>query len=369
MPSDVVGTTIFDPRGAEFHFRGGPVFCHVLLADEVNRAPPRPRPPCWRRWRSARSRWTASHPLPDPFLVVATQNPVEYEGTYPLPEAQLDGSCSSSVMPLPSREDEIAVLQRHGERVRPAEPRRGRRPARVAGAADLGRAARAAAERLTISRRSSRTSPTSAGPRGMPAVDGSGCRPAARRPCSAASRAWAWLSGRSYVPAGRREVPGPTGPAAPDRVARRGRARGRDGGRRPRGGAGGRAGAPVSHMPGTAGKSAPAHPGTAGKSMALTGRAGLLAVLGALGGGLAGTGFGAGRWLADRGPARRGRWSVDLVRRPGRRPRAALRPVRTHLRPARRGTAPIALTVTNPGRRRVRGRLRDAWPPSGRAPR
>ena len=84
-------------------------------------------------------------PLPDPFVVAATQNPVEYEGTYPLPEAQLDRFLLKLTMPLPARDDEVQVLRRHADGLRPARPRRRRRPAGRR-AADLaaGRAARRA---------------------------------------------------------------------------------------------------------------------------------------------------------------------------------------------------------------------------------
>ena len=115
MPSDVTGS--LDLRradGASSSSAQGPVFTNLLLADEINRTRRRRRPRCWRRWRSGRSRSTATpRPLPDPFFVVATQNPIEYEGTYPLPEAQLDRFLFKLTVPLPPRDEEIAVLDRH----------------------------------------------------------------------------------------------------------------------------------------------------------------------------------------------------------------------------------------------------------------
>ena len=90
MPSDVTGAAIYDQRSGELRFQPGPIFTHVLLGDEINRAPPKTRRRCWRRCRSARSRPSTAPNPGAPFLVLATQNPIEYEGTYPLPEAQLD---------------------------------------------------------------------------------------------------------------------------------------------------------------------------------------------------------------------------------------------------------------------------------------
>src|ERR671918_1571185 len=112
MPSDVVGTTVFDPRAVAFHFRGGPVFCHVLLADEVNRAPAKTQAALLEAMEEHRVTVDGEgHLLPDPFLVVATQNPVEYEGTYPLPEAQLDRFMLKVDVAYPSEEQERAMLR------------------------------------------------------------------------------------------------------------------------------------------------------------------------------------------------------------------------------------------------------------------
>jgi MoxR-like ATPase len=114
MPSDVVGTTVFDPRAVAFHFRGGPVFCHVLLADEVNRAPAKTQAALLEAMEERRVTVDGEgHPLPDPFMVIATQNPVEYEGTYPLPEAQLDRFMFKLQIEHGSAEVEREVVRRH----------------------------------------------------------------------------------------------------------------------------------------------------------------------------------------------------------------------------------------------------------------
>src|SRR5687768_12243035 len=91
LPSDVTGTVVFDPADRGFHFREGPIFAHVVLADEINRASPKTQSAlleCMEEGQVTAD--LKSHPLPKPFFVIATQNPVEYEGVYPLPESQLD---------------------------------------------------------------------------------------------------------------------------------------------------------------------------------------------------------------------------------------------------------------------------------------
>src|SRR5216117_3009185 len=98
----------------EFRFRQGPVFTNLLLADEINRTPPKTQASLLEAMEERQvSVEGQGHPLPDPFLVVATQNPVEYEGTYPLPEAQLDRFLFKLQMGYPSAEQEQAVLARH----------------------------------------------------------------------------------------------------------------------------------------------------------------------------------------------------------------------------------------------------------------
>ena len=115
MPGDVTGSLIYDASTAQFSFREGPVFTNLLLADEINRTPPEDPVGAARvDGGAAGHRSTARpRPLPDPFCVIATQNPVEYEGTYPLPEAQLDRFLLKVTMPLPDRDTELRVLAAH----------------------------------------------------------------------------------------------------------------------------------------------------------------------------------------------------------------------------------------------------------------
>jgi MoxR-like ATPase len=109
LPSDLTGTVAL--RAGELEFRPGPVFSNVLLADEVNRTPPKTQSALLEAMQERQvSADGVSHPLPDPFIVIATQNPVEYEGTYPLPEAQLDRFLVQIPMGYPDQRQELAVL-------------------------------------------------------------------------------------------------------------------------------------------------------------------------------------------------------------------------------------------------------------------
>ncbi|MEU4348849.1 MoxR family ATPase [Streptomyces sp. NPDC023838] len=198
MPSDVTGSLIYDARTAEFSFQAGPVFTNLLLADEINRTPPKTQSSLLEAMEERQVTVDGTpRPLPEPFLVAATQNPVEYEGTYPLPEAQLDRFLLKLTVPLPSRADEINVLARHAEGFNPRDLQAaGVRP--VAGAADL-KAARAAVAKTSVSAeitgyvvdicRATRESPSlslGVSPRGATAL-------------LSTARAWAWLTGRDYV--------------------------------------------------------------------------------------------------------------------------------------------------------------------------
>ncbi|EPH44331.1 MoxR family ATPase [Streptomyces aurantiacus] len=198
MPSDVTGSLVYDARSTEFSFQPGPVFTNLLLADEINRTPPKTQSSLLEAMEERQVTVDGTpRPLPDPFLVAATQNPVEYEGTYPLPEAQLDRFLLKLTVPLPSREDEINVLKRHAEGFNPRDlSAAGVRP--VAGPADL-EAARAAVAKTTVSPeitayvvdvcRATRESPSltlGVSPRGATAL-------------LSTARAWAWLTGRDYV--------------------------------------------------------------------------------------------------------------------------------------------------------------------------
>jgi MoxR-like ATPase len=198
MPGDVTGSLVYDARTSAFSFREGPVFTNLLLADEINRTPPKTQAALLEAMEERQvSVEGDARRLPDPFVVVATQNPVEYEGTYPLPEAQLDRFQLKLTMPLPPREDEIGILTRHADGFDPRDLRAaGVRP--VAGAAEL-EAGRAAVRAVSIApevvgyvvdlARATRSSPSlqlGVSPRGATAL-------------MSAARAWAWLSGRDYV--------------------------------------------------------------------------------------------------------------------------------------------------------------------------
>jgi MoxR-like ATPase len=198
MPGDVTGSLVYDARTAQFSFREGPVFTNLLLADEINRTPPKTQASLLEAMEERQVSVDGTpRMLPDPFLVIATQNPVEYEGTYPLPEAQLDRFLLKLTLPLPERHEEIEVLRRHAAGFDPRNlAAAGVRP--VTSAAELARA-RAEVAQVQISPevlgyavdvcRATRQSPSlslGVSPRGATAL-------------LATARAWAWLSGRGYV--------------------------------------------------------------------------------------------------------------------------------------------------------------------------
>ncbi|HZY26739.1 MAG TPA: MoxR family ATPase [Jiangellaceae bacterium] len=198
MPGDVTGSLIYDARTAEFSFAPGPVFTNLLLADEINRTPPKTQAALLEAMEERQvSVEGKPRPLPDPFVVAATQNPIEYEGTYPLPEAQLDRFLLKLTVSVPERDDEIAMLRRHADGFDPRDLAAAG-VGQVAGPADLA-AGRAAVGRVRSGPdvlayvvdvvRATRSSPSlqlGVSPRGATAL-------------LATSRAWAWLSGRDYV--------------------------------------------------------------------------------------------------------------------------------------------------------------------------
>jgi MoxR-like ATPase len=117
MPSDVTGSSIFNQREGDFEFRPGPIFTNLLLADEINRAPPKTQAALLEAMQERQVTIEGvTHPLAPPFLVLATQNPIEYEGTYPLPEAQLDRFLLRIGVGYPERDEEWEVLERRLER-------------------------------------------------------------------------------------------------------------------------------------------------------------------------------------------------------------------------------------------------------------
>jgi MoxR-like ATPase len=117
LPSDVTGSSVFDQRTASFEFRPGPVFCNLLLGDEINRAPPKTQAALLEAMEERQvTADDGTHGLERPFLVLATQNPIEYEGTYPLPEAQLDRFLVRLRVGYPAGDDEWAMLDARARR-------------------------------------------------------------------------------------------------------------------------------------------------------------------------------------------------------------------------------------------------------------
>ncbi|OMH35160.1 MoxR family ATPase [Tersicoccus sp. Bi-70] len=198
MPGDLTGSLVYDARTSDFTFRPGPVFTNLLLADEINRTPPKTQAALLEAMEERQvSVDGVSRPLPTPFIVAATQNPVEYEGTYPLPEAQLDRFLLKLTMDLPGRDDEIEVIRRHSAGFDPRDLAAAGVRA-VAGADQLADA-RAAVGRVQVSPevlgyivdvvRATRSAPSfqlGVSPRGATALLNT-------------ARAWAWLNGRGYA--------------------------------------------------------------------------------------------------------------------------------------------------------------------------
>jgi len=117
LPMDITGASVLDPRSGEFSFRPGPIFANLLLADEINRAPAKTQAALLEAMQEHQVTIDGvSHPVPRPFLVVATQNPIEYEGTYPLPEAQLDRFLIRMDVGYPSADAEWEIIRDRAER-------------------------------------------------------------------------------------------------------------------------------------------------------------------------------------------------------------------------------------------------------------
>ncbi len=199
MPGDITGSMVIDSRQAgELTFREGPVFTNLLLADEINRTPPKTQSALLEAMEEGQvSVDGVSRKVPAPFLVAATQNPIEYEGTYPLPEAQLDRFLLKVVLPIPERNEELEILRRHASGFNPRDVRAAGVTA-VAGPADIA-AGQAAVKTVQVTdevvgyivdiARATRESPSlslGVSPRGATAL-------------LRAARAWAWLTGRDFV--------------------------------------------------------------------------------------------------------------------------------------------------------------------------
>lgn len=194
MPGDVTGSLVYDPRAGGFDFRPGPVFTHVLLADEINRTPPKTQAALLEAMEERQvSSDGESRPLPDPFLVAATQNPIEHEGTYTLPEAQLDRFLLKLIVDLPGRDAEVDVLRRHASGF---DPRRlgdaGLAP--VVTAAEILAAQKAAASVAVDDDLLGYVVDLARATRQSPSVL-VGVSPRATTGLLAAAKAWAWLGG------------------------------------------------------------------------------------------------------------------------------------------------------------------------------
>ena len=119
LPSDVVGTMVYSPRDGSFTPHFGPVFANIVLADEINRSPAKVQSALLEAMQERQvTIGGVAHPLPDPFLVLATQNPLEHEGTYPLPEAQTDRFLFKLLLDYPTGEEELEMLRRWGSATR-----------------------------------------------------------------------------------------------------------------------------------------------------------------------------------------------------------------------------------------------------------
>ena len=198
MPGDVTGSLVYDAKKGEFEFRAGPVFTNILLADEINRTPPKTQSALLEAMEERQvSVDGETRKLPVPFMVAATMNPIEYEGTYTLPEAQLDRFLMKLILDLPERTDEVEVLRRHAAGFNP-------RDLTAAGVtpvlnADQLAEAQAAAARVGASAdvigyavdlaRGTRQSPSvklGVSPRGTTAL-------------LSAAKSWAWLNGSTAI--------------------------------------------------------------------------------------------------------------------------------------------------------------------------
>jgi MoxR-like ATPase len=198
MPGDVTGSLVYDAKAGEFEFREGPVFTNILLADEINRTPPKTQSALLEAMEERQvSADGVSRRLPEPFIVAATQNPIEYEGTYTLPEAQLDRFLLKLTLDLPERDSEFEILRRHANGFDPRDlAAAGVAP--VLGAAELAAAQAAVASvgagaevlaYIVDLARATRHSPSvklGASPRGATAL-------------LASAKAWAWLSGYESI--------------------------------------------------------------------------------------------------------------------------------------------------------------------------
>ncbi|HAS13247.1 MAG TPA: AAA family ATPase [Acidimicrobiaceae bacterium] len=198
LPTDVSGVTIYRRGRDEFEFRPGPIFANIVLADEINRASPKTQSALLEAMAERQVTVDGStYPLAAPFLVIATQNPIEHEGTFPLPEAQLDRFLFKLTVAYPDATQEQEILARHHAGLDPHDPASAGVRA-VAGAANLA-AGRAAVQRIDVEpavlgyvvalARATRESPSL----------GLGVSPRGAAMLLHAAKAWAWLAGRTFL--------------------------------------------------------------------------------------------------------------------------------------------------------------------------
>ena len=194
MPGDVSGSLVYDARTGEFEFREGPVFTNIVLADEINRTPPKTQSALLEAMEERQvSTDGVTRRLPDPFLVAATQNPIEHEGTYTLPEAQLDRFLLKLIVDVPGRDAELAVLRRHANGFDPRDLAAA--GLQRAASADEIRAAQRAAAAVTVSDDVlGYVVDLAQATRHSPSVQ-LGVSPRATTALLAAAKAWAWLGG------------------------------------------------------------------------------------------------------------------------------------------------------------------------------
>ena len=198
MPSDVTGNVVLEPDTGRFRFRPGPVFTNLLLADELNRTPPKTQAALLEAMEERQvSIEGDTHPLPEPFVVIATQNPVEYEGTYPLPEAQLDRFLFKLGVGYPEPDAEKAILEMH-HRGQDPHDLDGLGVGAVAGGDDLAAGARGVVA-VTVAEDVATYIVSLAGETRRNPAFSLGVSPRGAAMLLTASKGWAYLSGRDFV--------------------------------------------------------------------------------------------------------------------------------------------------------------------------
>ncbi|MDT3766897.1 MoxR family ATPase [Gleimia hominis] len=198
MPGDITGSLMYNRAAGEFNFHAGPIFTNLFLADEINRTPPKTQAALLESMAERQVSVDGQpHYLPKPFMVAATQNPIEYEGTYPLPEAQLDRFMLKINMDIPARDQEVEIVSRHAHGFDPSDlDEAGLQP--VASGEDLQAAMRAVQDVSIRDEVVGYIVDIARATRVAPSLN-LGMSPRAATALLATARAWAWLSGRDFV--------------------------------------------------------------------------------------------------------------------------------------------------------------------------